>query len=86
MTFGKNQIKSSFSGFDIQNRFLRYLKPIKSCLHRFSTECHFYTSNTRIGLKLDFSGFDIQNRFLRYLKPIKSCLHRFFTECHFIVL
>jgi len=48
-----------------------------------SWKCHFYTSNTRIGLGSNFSVFNFQNRFLRYLKHRKSCLHRFSTECHF---
>jgi len=83
MSYTRIGSKSDFSVFDIQNCFLRYWKPRKSCLHYFSTECHFYTSYTRIGLKSDFSVFDIQNRFLRYWKPRKSCLHYFSTECHF---
>jgi len=58
--------ESDFSVFDIQNRFLRILKPGKSWLYRFLTECHFYTDNIRIRLKLDFSVLDIQNRFIRY--------------------
>ena len=37
-----------------------------SRMHRFFTECHFYTSNTRIGLKSVFLVFGIYNRFPRY--------------------
>jgi len=43
----------------------------------FSTEYHFYTRNTRIGLISGFLVFDSQNRFLRYIKPIKSCFYYF---------
>ena len=58
LTWNCPGLKSDFSVFDTHNRFLRILKPGKSCLHRFLTEYNFCTCN-----ESDFLVFDTHNRY-----------------------